>query len=95
MTLIRSKREISGFLNNFEIYSNWDKEKYYLTINTENPKGILTIMKYQNGNFTYHRKNELYWDIHEVKVEKDMLKHILWGFRKAINDCIREKLVYQ
>lgn len=93
--MIKSKREISGFLRNFEIYANWDGEKYYLTIDTVKPKGTLTIMKYGHDIFTFHRKNELYWDIKEIEIEKDMLKDILWGFRKVINECIREKLVYQ
>lgn len=92
-TLIRRKKDISEFLNNLETYANWDEAKYYLTLKTENPKGTLTIMKYQDGNFTYHRKNELYWDINEIKIETDILTDIIWGFRKAVNECIREKVV--
>jgi hypothetical protein len=91
--MIRRKRDISGFLKNFEIYTNWDGAKYFLTLPTIKPKGNLTIMKYHDGKFSYHRKNELYWDIDEIQIEREMLTDILWGFRKAINECIREKVV--
>jgi hypothetical protein len=50
-------------------------------------------MKYQDGNFTYHRKNELYWDIGEFKFENDQLQEIVWGFWKVINKLIFENLV--
>ena len=91
--MIKRKKEISVFLTHFERVSEWDGEKYFLTLSTEKPKGTLTIMKYQDGNFTYHRKNELYWDINEVKIENHHLQDIIWGFRKAINKMIFEKLV--
>jgi hypothetical protein len=80
--------EISGFLNEFERYAHLDGTKYFLTLNTISPNGTLTIMKYPNGNFTYHRKNENYWDIKEINIEMDMLSDIVWGFRKTINETI-------
>lgn len=91
--MIKRKSEISSFLTNFEKHAYWDGAKYFLTLNTVNPMGTLTIMKYQNEKFTYHRKNVLYWDIKEIKIETDILTDIIWGFRKAINEMIREKLV--
>jgi hypothetical protein len=91
--LIRRKIEVAKFLNEFEHYANWDGVKYYLTLNTEKPKGNLTIMKYDNGDFTYHRKNALYWDIREIIIEREILTDILWSFRKTINEYIRRKAV--
>ncbi|MCM2532738.1 hypothetical protein NDK43_10525 [Neobacillus pocheonensis] len=93
ITLIRRKKEISGFLTNFQSYADWDGGKYYLSLNTDNPKGTLTLIKYPDGKFTYHRKNESYWDIKEIRVDNDILMEIIWGFRKAINECIRKKAV--
>jgi hypothetical protein len=80
--------EITGFLNHFERYANLDGTKYFLTLNTVSPNGTLTIMKYPDGKFTYHRKNEHYWDIREIDIEMEMLSDIIWGFRKSINELI-------
>ncbi|MDQ1003939.1 hypothetical protein QFZ28_004339 [Neobacillus niacini] len=90
--VIKRKKEAVTFLDNFTKYANFDGQKYYLTLETDNPNGTLTIMKYNNGEFTYHRKNELYWDIKEIKTDIDMLTDIIWGFRKAINECIKSKV---
>jgi hypothetical protein len=60
---------------------------------TENPRGILTIMKSKAGVFYYHRKNEMYWDIKEIKVEIGMLTDIIWTFRQAVNKSINEMAV--
>jgi hypothetical protein len=88
--VLESRREVQVFLNIFEAFANWDGEKHFLTMETENPKGILTIMKSKDGIFYYHRKNELYWDIKEIKVETDMLTDIIWTFRRAVNKSINE-----
>lgn len=57
----------------------------YFTFNIEKPKGTVTIMKYEDGKITLHRKNELFWDIHEIEMEIDHLKALLWENRKMIN----------
>jgi hypothetical protein len=88
--VLESKWEVQVFLNIFEAFANWDGEKHFLTMETENPKGILTIMKSKEGIFYYHRKNELYWDIKDIKVETDMLTDIIWTFRQAVNKSINE-----
>lgn len=85
--------EISGFLNDFERYAFLDGAKHYITLNTVSPNGTLTIMKYPDGNFTYHRKNEQYWDIKEIAIEMDMLSDIIWGFRNTINEMILESTI--
>jgi len=88
--MILRMSEIAGFLHDFERYAHLDGTKYFLTLHTVRPNGTLTIMKYQDGNFTYHRKNENYWDIKEIDIEMDLLSEIIWGFRKAINETILE-----
>jgi hypothetical protein len=88
--MLKSKWEVRVFLKTFEVFANWDGEKHFLTMETENPNGILTIMKYPDGIFYYQRKNELYWDIREIIVETDILTDIIWAFRLAINKSINE-----
>jgi hypothetical protein len=89
--VIKRKKDILEFLDEFENYANWDGVKYYLTLQTVIPNGTLTFIKYPNGEFTYHRKNDLYWDIKEIKTNCDMLTDIIWGFRKTVNECIKSK----
>lgn len=91
--MLNSKWEVQVFLNTFEAFANWDGEKHFITMETENPKGILTIMKSEEGTFYYHRKNELYWDLREIKVETEILTEIIWAFRIAINKSIKEIVV--
>jgi hypothetical protein len=91
--VLESKWEVQVFLKIFEAFANWDGEKHFLTMETETPKGILTIMKSKDGAFYYHRKNELYWDIKEIEVETDILTDIIWTFRLAVNKSIKELAV--
>ena len=91
--MIMVDSEIIGFLNDFERYASMDGVKYYLSLNTIRPNGTLTIMKYPDGSFTYHRKNDHYWDINEIKIDLDHLSDIIWGFRKTINEMILESML--
>ncbi|MEH7180299.1 hypothetical protein [Neobacillus vireti] len=88
--MLKSREEVQVFLKTFEVFANWNGEKHFLTMDTENPKGILTIIKSSEGEFYFHRKNELYWDIKEIKVDTDILIDIIWAFRQAINKSIKE-----
>jgi hypothetical protein len=92
-TLISSKCEVHEFLENFESFARCNGDKYYLLIETINPKGTLRILKSQDGSFFYHRKNELYWDLKEISVESDMLTDIVWTFRQAINKSLKEEVL--
>lgn len=65
------KEKISVFVTHFERVADWDGEKYFRTLNTKKPEGTLTIMKYQDVNFSTHRKNDLYWDIVEIKIDNN------------------------
>lgn len=89
--MIRRKRDSLDFIKDFETYADWDGDKYYISLKTTNPNGTLTLMKYKDDSFTYHRKNDLYWDVTEITADNEMLTDIIWGFRKAINECIRAK----
>ena len=91
--MLNSKEEVHVFLKTFEVFANWNGKKHFLTMETDNPKGILTILKSPDGEFYYHRKNELYWDIKEIMVEKDILTDIIWAFRTAVNKSINEMAV--
>ena len=88
--MIKKKADIMAFMNRFEEFSSRDGLKNFLTFNTKNPKGMLTIIKYPDGKFTYHRKNELYWDINEIQMSNEILPDIIWAFRKAINERLKE-----
>ncbi len=87
MKLVR-KREIATFVKNFEVFAQFDGEKYYLVIETVEPKGTITIMKYEDW-FTYHRVNDLFSDIKETSVDIDTLKNLIWQYRKAINEYLK------
>jgi hypothetical protein len=91
--MIRRKSDVHLFIENFEEYSNKDGDKYYLTFNTENPIGTVTIMKYQDGTFTYHRKNEVFWDVREIGVEGQNLTKVIWDNRKFVNKCLKVLVV--
>lgn len=88
--MIRSKKDIPRFIEIFEKFSNWDGNKYYLTLNTVNPAGTVTLMKYQDGTFSYHRKNEVFWDISEIEINNGELIQMFWDYRKYINKCLKE-----
>ncbi len=91
--MITGINEVTGFINHFERYANLDGTKYFFTLNTVSPNGTLTIMKYPDGMFTYHRRNEQYWDIREMDMDEEMLSDIIWGFRKTINESILESKI--
>lgn len=91
--MLKNKGEVVDFLLNFETYAHYDGEKFYLALETEIPKGILTIMKSQDGNFYYHRKNERYWDLKEIFVDWGILSEIIWAFRAAVSKSIKEMAV--
>lgn len=89
--MLRSRWEVLDFLRNFESYANWDGEKFYLSLETEKPKGILTLMKSKEGAYYYHRKNELYWDLKEMDVDRGILSDIIWTFRTQITKSLTER----
>ncbi len=91
--MIGNRSEASNFLSEFETYAQWDGGKFYLTIETVNPVGTLTIMKSEEGNFFYHRKNELYWDLKEIMIDTGVLADIIWVFRTAFNHSIKNVYV--
>lgn len=92
--MLKSRLEVSNFLANFETFAHWDGEKFFLTIETVNPVGTLTIMKNSEvGKFFYHRKNERYWDLKEIIVDTNILEDIIWVFRTEILKSLNKALI--
>ncbi|QPC47089.1 hypothetical protein [Mangrovibacillus cuniculi] len=67
------------FLVNFMDYAKFDGVKYFLKIVEKD--GDLTLMQYQDGSTTCHRKFKTFWDVKEWEVDSDF---IYWN-RRAIN----------
>lgn len=88
--IIKRKSDINNFLRGFGEYAEWDGKKYYFTINDPDTKGSITIMNYPNGEFTFHRKNELFWDINEHSAEVITLTDFLWKHRKDLNTSLKQ-----
>jgi predicted SAM-dependent methyltransferase len=85
--VIKKKADAEYFLNHFQSLSEWDGTKHYLTFEDTKNKGYLTVMNYPNEEFTFYRKNELFWDLEEHPLTSQSL---IWEHRKAINKVIKE-----
>ncbi|TCN25459.1 hypothetical protein [Mesobacillus foraminis] len=89
--MIRRKLDISStFIPSFEQLAEWDGTKYYLLLEDAMNEGSLTIMKYKDGHFTLHRKNNLFWDLDERSITNDELIDIIWKNRKAVNRFLKQ-----
>lgn len=89
--MIKKKIDISStFIPCFEQLAEWDGKKYYLLLEDTINEGSLTIMKYKDGNFTLHRKNNLFWDVEEQPLANDELIDIIWKNRKAVNRFLKQ-----
>jgi hypothetical protein len=86
--IIKKKTDIDTFLNEIQVYSQWDGTKYYFTFEDIKNNGVITVMSYPNVDFTFHRKNELFWDLREQPINE--VSSFLWKHRKAINNHIRK-----
>ena len=87
--MIKRKSEVENIIEKLEDFAKWDGSKFYFTFNTENPKGTITIMKYEDGKITVHRKNELFWDIVEMEMNTTRLINLIWQSRKMKNRFIK------
>ena len=79
LRLIKSKKDAAHFLGVLEKYAQWDGLKYFIQL-----PGI-TLMKYQDGRCTFHRKNELFEDIKEHELNSSFL----YKYRKETNAFIK------
>ncbi|QGQ46371.1 hypothetical protein [Metabacillus sediminilitoris] len=86
---IKTKADIEKFIQRFDDFSQRDDTKLYLTVKDTKHDGTITIMKYDNNVFTYHRKNESFWDIKEQIIESKDLYKLIWKNRKSINKFLK------
>ncbi|MCA1058137.1 hypothetical protein LCL96_04290 [Rossellomorea aquimaris] len=77
--MIRKKIDAAHFLVYFADYAKWDGFKHYIQLD-----GI-TLMQYDDGSCTFHRKNDLFEDIRELEMNSDFV----WKNRKVINKHIK------
>jgi hypothetical protein len=78
--IIKRKIDASHFIVHFMDFAEWDGSKYYIQL-----PGI-TLMQYEDGRCTFHRKNESFEDIKETEFDRDFV----WAYRKVINEHIRK-----
>jgi hypothetical protein len=78
--IIKRKIDASHFIVHFMDFAEWDGSKYYIQL-----PGI-TLMQYEDGRCTLHRKNESFEDIKETEFNRDFV----WSYRKVINEHIRK-----
>jgi hypothetical protein len=79
--MIRMKKDVFQFVDEFESFSKWDGSKFYFIFPKES--GTVTLMKYDDQTITYYRKNELFCDVKEIIIV-DVYEY-LWKNRKYIN----------
>ncbi|MEW5567403.1 hypothetical protein [Rossellomorea marisflavi] len=79
LRLIKSKKDAAHFLEVFEGCAKWDGSKHYIQL-----AGI-TLMKYPDGRYTFHRKNDLFEDIKEHELNSSFL----YKYRKETNAFIK------
>lgn len=84
--LIKRRRDVPRFIKRFGELAEWDGEKHYIVL------GDVTLMRYEDGMFTYYRKNELFWDIREIEIEPGELQEFVWGLRKKMNKKVVDQL---
>jgi hypothetical protein len=77
--MIRKKIDAAHFLVYFSDYAEWDGVKHYIQL-----EGI-TLMQYEDGSCTYHRKNDHFEDIREIEMDREFV----WKNRKVINAFLR------
>jgi hypothetical protein len=77
--IIKKKIDAAHFIVHFMDFAKWDETKYYIQL-----PGV-TLMQYEDGTCTYHRKNELFEDIREIEFDREFV----WRNRKMINELIK------
>lgn len=83
--IIKSKADIKTFLISFSLLSEWDGSKFFFTVEDPNHPGTITYIQYPDGKTTFHRKNELFWDLKEQPIiERD-----IWRNRRILNKHLK------
>jgi hypothetical protein len=90
---IKIKADIEEFLFQFCLFSEWDGTKFFITITDEQTKGFVTLMQYPDEQFTFHRKNDHYWDLFETPLNREQVMRFIWKHRKALNKLRERNLI--
>jgi hypothetical protein len=86
--VIKRKLDIEEFTFSFCLFAEWDGKKFFLTMDDEINEGTITLMQYQEGNFTIHRMNKKYCDLVETPLEMNQLNKLIWHKRKYLNKLL-------
>jgi hypothetical protein len=90
--IIKKKENILEFLENFSLFAARDFHKDYFVFRSKHG-GVITLMKYNDNSFSYHRKNEMYWDLYETPFDEVIkIERFVWEHRKGINKKIAKCL---
>lgn len=88
---IKSKKDIQYLLDNATEFMNYDEngDKYYIFFPVKDDQIseelTCTLMHYEDGQWTMHRKGKKYIDAQELQVSEDELCRLLWNNRKEVN----------
>lgn len=85
---IKKKADCLYFLTYFSYIAKADLDKLYFTFDWEH-NGTITIMKYLDGTYSVHRKNDLMWDLHEGIMSEKEIESFIWTNRRWINPILR------
>jgi hypothetical protein len=85
---IKKKADVPYFLTYFSYFAESEVDKLYFTFPWEH-NGTITIMKYLDGTYSIHRKNDLMWDLHEVIFTEKEIENVIWAKRRFINPVIK------
>ena len=90
--MIRSKKEITEFLNRFHDFAILDDggEKYYFCFDEKATGNIVTLMKYKDNSFTINRRNEEWHDNGEFSITREDLGKLIWENHREINKNIQD-----
>ncbi|MGM9985822.1 MAG: hypothetical protein ACI35O_01220 [Bacillaceae bacterium] len=91
---IKSKKDIQYLLKNATEFMKYDENgaKYYLffpMMDKEiNEQLTCTLMHYEDGQWTIHRKGNEYMDKSELQMTENDVVSILWDNRKEVNKML-------
>jgi hypothetical protein len=85
---IKKKADCLYFLTYFSYIAKADLDKLYFTFDWER-NGTITIMKYLDGSYSTHRKNDVMWDLHEIILNENEIVEFIWTNRRFINPILR------
>lgn len=87
VVVIKRKADIQAFLDAFPRLADWGGGKHYICLVDAETGGTITLMRSSDGVYTFHRKNDRFWDVRELPLTDD----VIWKNRKVINRLLRER----